>query len=166
MRRAGRRAITGRLFGFVQRENDTTMTRALTLTGMLAACGLIALAARPTSAVPAAKDRVFELRTYTAKPGRTEALHTRFRDHTCKLFKKHGMDLVGFWTPEDEKDGKKDKLIYLLAFPSRDAAKASWKAFQDDPEWQRVYKESHKDGVIVDKVESVYMDPTDYSELK
>lgn len=112
------------------------------------------------------KARVFELRTYTANEGRTEAMHKRFRDHTCKLFQKHGMELIGFWTPQDEKDGKANKLIYLLAFPSRDAAKASWAAFGADPEWQKVYKESHKDGVIVGKVESVYLDPTDYSAIK
>jgi hypothetical protein len=108
--------------------------------------------------------RVFELRTYTPYPGRAEAMNKRFRDHTCELFKKHGMELIGFWTPQDAKD--KDKLVYILAFPSRDAATASWKAFQDDPEWKRVYAESHKDGKIVEKVESVFMDPTDYSPVK
>jgi hypothetical protein len=112
------------------------------------------------------KDRVFELRTYTANPGRMDALHKRFREHTCELFKKHGMELIGFWTPQDDDKGKGSKLIYLLAFPSRDAAAKSWKAFGDDPEWKRVYAESHKDGVIVGKVESVYMDPTDYSAMK
>jgi hypothetical protein len=115
---------------------------------------------------PAPTGRVFELRTYTANPGRTEALHKRFREHTCKLFEKHGMELIGFWTPQDEKDGKGSKLVYLLAFPSREAAKKSWAAFGADPEWQRVREESHKDGVIVGKVESVYLDPTDYSALK
>ena len=67
---------------------------------------------------------------------------------------------------QDEKDGKADKLVYLLAFPSRDAAKASWKAFSDDPEWKAVYAESHKNGVLVKKVESIFLDPTDYSALK
>jgi hypothetical protein len=108
--------------------------------------------------------RVFELRTYTPYPGRAEAMNKRFREHTCELFKKHGMELVGFWTPQDPKD--KDKLVYMLAFPSRDAAKASWKAFGEDPEWKRVAAESEKDGKIVQKVESVYMDPTDYSTMK
>jgi hypothetical protein len=124
------------------------------------------LLARARDDKPADSGRVFELRTYTANPGRAEAMHKRFRDHTCELFKKHGMELVGFWTPRDDKDGKADKLVYILAFPSREAAKASWKAFSDDPEWKKVYAESHKDGVIVGKVESVYLDPTDYSPLK
>ncbi|MDX2038924.1 MAG: NIPSNAP family protein [Isosphaeraceae bacterium] len=128
----------------------------------LAALALLACASLSVTAAPEPKERVFELRTYTANPGKAEAMHKRFREHTCSLFKKHGMELVGFWVPQD----KKDVLVYMLAFPSRDAAKASWKAFSSDPEWQKVYKESHKDGVLVGKVESVYMDPTDYSDIK
>lgn len=129
---------------------------------------LIFLALAPMAASadePAAKatGKVYELRTYVANPGKAEAMHARFRDHTCKLFQKHGMELVGFWTPADEKDGKKDTLIYMLAFPSREAAKASWAAFGSDPDWQKVYKESHKDGVLVAKVDSVYLDAADYS---
>jgi NIPSNAP len=114
----------------------------------------------------AAADRVFELRTYYTNEGKLNDLHTRFRDHTCALLKKHGAELVGFWTPLDEKDGKGEKLVYLVAFPSRDAAKKTWAEFQADPEWQKVYKESHKDGVLVKRVESVYLEPTDYSEMK
>jgi hypothetical protein len=110
--------------------------------------------------------RVFELRTYYTNPGKLNDLHKRFRDHTIRIFKKHGIEVVGFWTPQDEKDGKIDKLIYLIAFPSREAAKKSWQEFRDDPEWQRVFKESHQNGVIVGKVDSVYLDPTDYSPIK
>jgi hypothetical protein len=135
--------------------------------------GLLLVLALPAFAVAQDKgtsassaNRVFELRTYYTHPGRLDALNTRFRDHTCRLFKKHGMDLIGFWTPQDEKDGKKDKLVYVLAFPSREAAKASWKAFQADPEWQKARQESEKDGPIVMKVESVFLDPTDYSAIK
>jgi hypothetical protein len=80
--------------------------------------------------------------------------------------KQHGAELIGFWTPLDEKDGKGGKLVYLVAFPSREAAKKTWEDFQKDPEWQKVYKESHENGVLVKKVDSVYMEPTDYSELK
>ena len=114
----------------------------------------------------AAANRVFELRTYTTNPGKLDDLHKRFRDDTCRIFKKHGMELVGFWTPEEEKDGKGNTLVYMLAFPSRDAAKKAWKDFGDDPEWKKVYAESHKNGVLVSKVQSVYLDPTDYSEIK
>lgn len=121
-----------------------------------------ATADEPKASADKTQARVFEMRTYTANPGREEAMHKRFREHTCGLFKKHGMELVGFWVPQQDKS----KLVYILAFPSRDEAKKSWAAFSADPDWKKVYAESHKDGVIVGKVESVYMDPTDYSLIK
>jgi uncharacterized protein (DUF1330 family) len=110
--------------------------------------------------------RVFELRIYHTNDGKLIDLHKRFRDHTCRLLRKHGAELIGFWTPLDEKDGKGSKLIYLVAFPSREAAKETWQAFSNDPEWKQVYAESHKDGVLVNRVESVYLEPTDYSALR
>ncbi len=110
--------------------------------------------------------RVYQLRTYHTNPGKLADLHRRFRDHTCRLLKKHGAELVGFWTPQDEKDGKDSKLVYLVSFPSRAAAEKSWKEFSDDPEWKKAFAESHKNGVLVNKVEAVYLDPTDYSALK
>jgi hypothetical protein len=109
--------------------------------------------------------RVFELRTYYATPGKMEALHARFRDHTCRLFKKHGMTLVGFWSPTDPKSAE-EKMVYVLAFPSREAADKSWKAFRDDPEWKTARDASEKNGKLVDRVESVFMKATDYSPLK
>ena len=110
--------------------------------------------------------RVFELRTYHAAPGKMEALHARFRDHTCKLFRKHGMTIVGFWSPTDPREAE-EKLIYILAYPSKEAADQSWKAFHADPEWKKVVAESEKDGKLLAKPpESVYMNPTDYSPLK
>src|SRR5947209_5303666 len=97
-----------------------TTTLGLALAALLCAPALVALAADDPK--PGASGRrVFEMRTYTTHPGRLDALNTRFRDHTCRLFQKHGMELVGFWTPQDEKQGKDDTLVYLLAFPSRDA---------------------------------------------
>jgi hypothetical protein len=138
---------------------------------------------KPRAKVPTAKDaacesecccggdssgaqRVFELRTYHLNEGKLTDLHTRFRDHTCRLLKKHGAELIGFWTPTEEKDGKGAKLIYLVAFPSREAARKTWDAFGKDPEWQKVREESHKNGVLVRKVDSVFLEPTDYSALK
>ena len=115
---------------------------------------------------PQSAHRVFELRTYYLNEGKLDDLHKRFRDHTCGLLKKHGAELIGFWTPMDEKDGKGAKLIYMVAFPSREAAKRTWEEFGKDPEWRKVYEESHKNGVLVKKVESVFMEPTDYSEMK
>jgi hypothetical protein len=134
----------------------------------LALAGFAAAQEKEREKAPSAsaQNRVFELRTYYTHDGRLDALNKRFRDHTCRLFQKHGMELIGFWTPQDEKDGKGGKLVYLLAFPSREAASASWKAFQADPEWQKARKESEADGPIVKKVESVFLDPTDYSAIK
>ena len=109
--------------------------------------------------------RVFELRTYHSAPGKIEALHTRFRDHTGKLFKKRNMTVIGFWSPTDA-DQAKRQLVYLLAFPSQEAAAKSWKDFQDDPEWKAVKEASEKDGELVERIESVYLKPTDYSAPK
>jgi hypothetical protein len=111
------------------------------------------------------KNRVFELRTYYAEPGKMDALHARFRDHTCKLFEKHGMTLIGFWSPTDPKQAEQ-KLIYILAYPSKAAADKSWKGFRADPDWIVARDASEKAGKIVAKVESVYLNPTDYSAIK
>jgi hypothetical protein len=120
----------------------------------------------PMPPTRAAENRVFELRTYHLNDGKLDDLHKRFRDHTCALLKKHGAELIGFWTPLDDKDGKGEKLVYLVAFPSRAAAKKTWEDFGKDPEWRKVYEESHKNGVLVKKVDSMFLEPTDYSETK
>jgi hypothetical protein len=130
---------------------------------------LIGLSAVVTaaSALSPADTRVFELRTYhTASPAKLEALHARFRNHSNKLLEKHGMTLVGFWVPTDADKGSGNTLVYLVAHKSRAAATASWAAFRADPEWVRVKAESEKDGVLAEKVESVFMSPTDYSAIK
>ncbi|HUR58281.1 MAG TPA: NIPSNAP family protein [Opitutaceae bacterium] len=123
-------------------------------------CGLVAC-----SVASAADTRVYELRTYTTAPGKRDALLARFRDHTTRLFEKHGMTNVGYWVPAESKDGGDDKLVYLLSYPSRDAAKESWKAFSADTDWQKVRKESEAAGKILAKPpESVFLTPTDYSK--
>lgn len=111
------------------------------------------------------ENRVFELRTYEAAPGKMQALQARFRDHTNKLFAKHNMTVIGFWSPTDAKQAQR-KLVYMLAFPSQEAAVKSWKDFQADPEWIAVKTESEKDGKLTEKIESVYLNPTDFSPLK
>src|SRR5262249_46076451 len=93
-----------------------------------------------TSAAP----RVFEIRTYTAEDGKLDALNARFRDHTTKLFEKHGITSIGYWVPADEPRSK-NTLIYVVAHASRDAAKQNWEEFQTDPEWQKVKAESEAD---------------------
>jgi hypothetical protein len=113
----------------------------------------------------ASAPRVFEIRTYTTLPGRLEALHARFRDHTTKLFEKHGMTNVGYWTPADEPRST-NTLVYILAHANRDAAKKSWDDFINDPEWHKARDTSEEDGPIVEKVESMYLNATDYSPLK
>jgi len=106
--------------------------------------------------------KVYELRIYHAMPGKLEDLHNRFRNHTLKIFAKHGMEVVGFWGPTDKDKGSDKDLIYVLAYPSRDAAAASWKAFRNDPEWQAVQKASEANGKLVEKVDSVYMGEVNY----
>jgi len=107
-----------------------------------------------------AQAEVFELRTYTTNEGKLPNLNARFRDHTVRIFEKHGMKSVGYWTPTD----KENMLIYVISHKSRDAAKASWKAFGADPEWKKVAAESQKDGrILAKRPESVYMTLTDYS---
>ena len=105
---------------------------------------------------------VFELRTYTTLEGRLPNLHARFKNHTLKLFEKHGMKNVMYWTPTDEKTAN-NTLIYVIWHASPEAAKKSWDGFRNDPEWHKARDESEKDGKIVAKVEAVYMKATDYS---
>jgi hypothetical protein len=112
-----------------------------------------------------AQNPVYELRTYTTFDGKLDALKARFRDHTIEIFKKHGMESVGYWVPQDPEKSK-NTLIYILVHPSREAADQHWKEFAADPEWKKVAAESEANGKIVQKVDRVYMDPTDFSKLK
>jgi len=102
----------------------------------------------------------YEMRTYYAAPGKLNDLSARFRNNTRRIFAKHGMVNIGYWIPVDNPD---NKLIYVLAYPNRQAREASWKAFSADPEWQAVAKASEANGKLVTKVETLYMEATDYS---
>jgi len=114
-----------------------------------------------------AKDsRCFEMRTYYAAPGKFEAMNARFRDHTCALFKKHGMENIGYWIPADKDKGADNTLVYIIAHKSREEAKKSWAAFIADPDWKKVHKESEASGKLVEKIESVFLSATDYSLIK
>lgn len=127
---------------------------------------LAALAALVFTAVtPVLADPVYELRIYTCHEGKLDTLLTRFRDHTCRLFEKHGMRNVGYWVPVDEENGSKNTLIYVLEHASREAAKAGFKAFGADPEWQAAAKASEANGKILAKIESIFLVPTDYSPV-
>jgi hypothetical protein len=112
-----------------------------------------------------AENRIFELRTYTSKEGKLENVLARFRDHTTKLFEKHGMQNIGYWVAADA-PASQNTLIYVVAHKDRDAAKASWDAFRKDPEWIKAKDASEAQGAIVDKVTSVFMNPTDFSKIK
>ena len=132
------------------------------LSFVVATCSFVA--PQPASAAQPAKQKVYELRTYHVLPGRMPAMLKRFREHTTALFEKHGMQNIGYWTPEG-KDGE-IRLIYLLAHDSAEAAKKSWNGFRNDADWTKVRDASEADGKIVEKVESVFLKPTDFSKLK
>ena len=130
---------------------------------------LIGLAFAPVASAShheEASTRVFELRIYHAHPGKIDALLTRFRDHTCAIFERLGMENIGYWLETDVKEGEEPKLYYVIAHPSREQAKVAWKQFLDDPAWKAAYAESIKDGRLVKKVDSIFMAPTDFSAIK
>jgi hypothetical protein len=141
--------------------------RALASTVTVFAAGLAAGAfiAQTRTVEAQAGARVFELRTYTAPEGKLGELQARFRNHTTRIFQKHGMTNVGYWVPQDAPLAQ-NTLIYVISHPSREAAKKNWAAFQADPEWQKVSADSQTNGRIVSGVVSVFMDATDYSPIK
>jgi hypothetical protein len=122
-----------------------------------AALALLALAAPAVGA----DDRLYELRVYYAAPGKLDALHARFRDHTLKLFEKHGMTNLGYWVPLGE--NPEHKLVYLLSYPNAEARKKAWSGFGADPEWKKASAASEKDGKLVAKIEQYHLTATDYS---
>ncbi len=133
---------------------------------MVLSMAVAGFAQAPPSTVPGAK--VYELRTYYAAPGKLDALHARFRKHTISIFQRHGMGIVAFWVPVDATTGAAtgNTLVYILSYPSLEARKQAWDDFGKDPEWIAVKTESEKDGKLVDKVDSMFLAPTDYSPMK
>ncbi len=118
-----------------------------------------------TPTVHAADSKVYELRVYHTFPGKLDDLLARFRDHTTTIFERHGMHNIAYWVPTDE-PLKGKTLYYVISHESRDAAKKNWLAFRDDPEWQKVSKESEANGKIVEKIDSTFLEPTDFSPIK
>lgn len=144
------------------------MTRHLRPSLLFLVVGFVAgVLAGSRSGVASAQSssRVFELRTYTAPEGKLADLHARFREHTRRIFEKHGMTNVIYLAPTDAPLSQ-NTLVYLLAHESREAAKKSWAEFAADPEWKKVSAESQVNGPIVSKVESVFLQATDYSPMK
>jgi hypothetical protein len=123
---------------------------------------LIVAALSCVAAAHAADTRLFEIRTYTAAPGKIEALHGRFQQHACRLLERHGMVNIGYWTPMDE-PGAANTLMFILAHRDRESRDAQWKALMADPEWQGVFKASEADGRLVEKAEVRFLRATDYS---
>jgi hypothetical protein len=119
---------------------------------------------KPAAPAAATRGKYYEMRIYTPAPGKLDALNARFRDHTLKLFQKHGIENVGYWVAVDEKNV--GKLYYVIAFPDKESRDKMWGAFGKDPEWQAALKASEKDGKLVAKVEQVFMTATDYSAIK
>jgi hypothetical protein len=109
--------------------------------------------------------RVFELRTYTAPEGKLKELHARFRNHTTTLFQKHGITSVGYWVPQDSPLSQ-NTLVYMIAYPNRDEAKKRWTEFQADPDWKKALADSQVNGPLQTKVESIFLDPLDFSPIK
>src|SRR5262245_4762607 len=149
------------------------LIKLVALVSILSFVSVIAMAQNataPPTIAPSpslAKDsRCFEIRTYIAAPGKLEELHARFRNHTMKIFKKHGMEVVGFWGPSDKEKGSENTLVYVMAFPSREARDKAWQAFRADPDWQKAREESEKNGRLTEKIESVILMATDYSPIK
>ena len=135
--------------------------KLFTLIGILSVA-MVTLFTTPSCIAQDKTNRVFEMRTYICHEDKLDDLHARFRNNTNRLFVKHGMQLVGYWVPQE----KKDTLVYILAYPSREAREKSWESFKIDPEWKKIFAESRRDGPIVMKVINQFMDPTDYSPIK
>ncbi len=140
-------------------------TKTILSACLLAAAAVVGYGVMKTTSAEASSTRVYELRTYHCNEGKLDALNARFRDHTIAIFKKHGMKSVGYWVPADGPEHA-NELIYIISHESRDAAKKNWDDFRADPEWQKVQKESEANGKLVAKVDSVFMDPTNYSMMK
>jgi hypothetical protein len=139
----------------------------------LAAVGVFAAAVGPMLAAGSAHGqsrhatdgRVFELRIYHTYPGRLAALQANFREHNIEFLQKHGITSIGYWTPQDS-PASENTLVFIVAHPSREAADRNWKAFRADPEWMAFAKASEAGGPIVERVESTFMAPADYSALR
>ena len=149
--------------------NDRAMSARLLKPSCLLAvlCGaalMLAIVKLPASG-PQLPHHVYELRLYHVKEGKMDALKARFGDHTDAIFKRHNMKSIGYWSPEDAPDSQ-NLFVYILEHPSRQEAEKNWAAFQADPEWQKVKKESEANGPLVDHIDHYFMDPTSFSALK
>jgi len=137
----------------------------MSLKTVLSLAALMAASASVPSVLAQNQGRVFEMRTYTCYEGKLPDLLARFRNHTMRIFEKHGITNIGYWVPQDAPLSQ-NTLVYLIAHANREAAKKNWEEFRNDPEWQKVQKESEANGKIVSKIDSVFMSATDFSQIK
>jgi hypothetical protein len=146
---------------------EKIMTRAWAVGAAVTvfAAGFVAGQALDGGDAEAQGRKVFELRTYTSPEGRLDDLLARFRNDTMRIFKRHGMENVGYWVPTDA-PASANTLVYILAHDSRDAATKSWEAFRADPEWVAVRERTQANGAIVSNVQSVFLEATDFSPMK
>lgn len=136
------------------------------LAQIIAALGLSAVfTLTPSYAQNSSSTKVYELRTYTATPGNLNKLLDRFRNHTMRIFEKHGMTSIAYWVPRDEEESS-NTLVYVLAHDSQEAANRSWQAFSQDSEWQKVNEDSNADGAILQSVVRKFLTPTDFSPMQ
>lgn len=144
------------------------MTRLTALLALVTAAASLAALETDARAADAAPGTVYEMRIYYPNPGKMDALHARFRDHTNALLTKHGAKLIGHWVtqPDAKKPDDQPKLVWIAAYPSLEAREKTWKAFVADPDWIKAKADSEKDGPLVAKADSIYMNPTDYSPAK
>ena len=143
----------------MRRMNRRALLKVLALSAMLPTG--VAKAIERVGEGMAGEGKVYELRIYHVLPGKLDALVARFRDHTDKLFAKHGMKSLAYWTALDEPD-KSSRFFYILEHDGREAAAANWKAFQDDAEWKSVKARSEENGPLVEKIDSTYLGLTDF----
>ena len=135
------------------------------LLAILCGAALMLAVVRLAASSPQPSHHVYELRLYHVEEGKMAALKARFGDHTDAIFKRHNMKSIGYWSPEDAPDSQ-NLFVYILEHPSRQDAEKNWAAFQADPEWQKVKKESEANGPLVDHIDRYFMDPTNFSALK
>ena len=141
------------------------MSKILKITGVSLLSLIAGLGTGIFLTTSAQSEKVFELRIYKATPGNLDNLHARFRNHTTRIFRKHGMEVVGYWSPTSEEE-RGDTLVYMLEHADQDTATASWQAFIEDPEWAEVAAASNANGQILGGIEAKYMVATDYSPMQ
>ena len=141
------------------------MSKILKITGISLLSLIAGLGTGIFLTTSAQSEKVFELRIYKATPGNLDNLHARFRNHTTRIFRKHGMEVVGYWSPTSEEE-RGDTLVYMLEHADQETATASWQAFIEDPEWAEVAAASNANGQILGGIEAKYMVATDYSPMQ